>query len=34
VRLAARLTSWKIDIKALEPERMPTLQDIFQDIIE
>lgn len=34
VRLAARLTSWKIDIKALEPERMPTLQDIFQDIID
>ena len=34
VRLAARLTGWKIDIKALEPDRMPTLQDIFQDIID
>jgi N utilization substance protein A len=34
VRLAARLTGWKIDINALEPERMPTLHDIFQDIIE
>lgn len=34
VRLAARLTGWKIDIKALEPERMPTLHDIFHDIIE
>ncbi len=34
VRLAARLTGWKIDIVALEPERMPTLHDIFQDIIE
>ena len=32
VRLAARLTGWKIDINALEPERMPTLHDIFQDI--
>jgi len=34
VRLAARLTGWKIDINALEPERMPTLHDIFQDIIK
>ena len=34
VRLAARLTGWKIDINALEPERMPTLHDIFQDIID
>jgi N utilization substance protein A len=34
VRLAARLTGWKIDINALEPERMPTLHDIFQNIIE
>lgn len=33
VRLAARLTGWKIDIKALEPERLPTLQDLFEDII-
>jgi len=34
VRLAARLTGWKIDINALEPERMPTLHDSFQDIID
>ncbi|MCF7935394.1 MAG: transcription termination factor NusA [Synergistales bacterium] len=34
VRLAARLTSWKIDIKVLEPERMPTLQDLFEDIVK
>jgi len=33
VRLAARLTGWKIDIKVLEPERMPTLQDLFSDIV-
>jgi N utilization substance protein A len=33
VRLAARLTGWKIDIKVLEPERLPTLQDLFEDII-
>ncbi|MDR1132653.1 MAG: transcription termination factor NusA [Synergistaceae bacterium] len=32
VRLAARLTGWKIDIKVLEPERLPTLQDLFDDI--
>jgi N utilization substance protein A len=32
VRLSARLTGWKIDINALEAERMPTLHDIFQDI--
>ena len=32
VRLAARLTGWKIDINALEVDRMPTLQDIFNDI--
>ena len=34
MRLAARLTGWKIDIKAMEVERMPTLQDIFHDIVE
>jgi N utilization substance protein A len=32
VRLAARLTGWKIDIKVIEPERLPTLQDLFEDI--
>lgn len=34
VRLSARLTGWKIDIKPLEIDRMPTLQDIFHDISE
>jgi N utilization substance protein A len=33
VRLAARLTGWKIDIKVLEPERLPTLKDLFEDIM-
>jgi len=32
VRLAARLTKWKIDIKVLEPEKLPTLQDLFEDL--
>jgi N utilization substance protein A len=32
VRLAARLTGWKIDISPIEIDRMPTLQDIFHDI--
>ena len=34
VRLAARLTGWKIDINAIEVERMPTLQDIFHEVAE
>ncbi len=34
VRLAARLTGWKIDIKVIEPERLPTMQDLFEDIIK
>ncbi|MBQ9565006.1 MAG: transcription termination/antitermination protein NusA [Synergistaceae bacterium] len=34
VRLAARLTGWKIDITSMEAERMPTLQDIFHDVTE
>ncbi|MDR1649594.1 MAG: transcription termination factor NusA [Synergistaceae bacterium] len=34
VRLSARLTGWKIDINALEVDRMPTLSDIFHDITE
>ncbi|GHV48272.1 transcription termination/antitermination protein NusA [Synergistales bacterium] len=32
VRLSARLTNWKIDIGALEVDRMPTLSDIFNEI--
>jgi N utilization substance protein A len=34
VRLAARLTNWKIDINPLEVERMPTLSDIFHDFVD
>lgn len=33
VRLAARLTGCKIDIKVVEPEKLPTLKDLFEDII-
>ncbi len=33
VRLAAKLTGWKIDITPIEPERMPTLKDIFSDVL-
>ena len=32
VRLAAKLTGWKINIQSIEPERMPTLKDIFHDV--
>ena len=32
VRLAAKLTGWKIDITTIEPDRMPTLKDIFSDV--
>ena len=32
VRLAAKLTGWKIDITPIEPDRMPTLKDIFSDV--
>ena len=32
VRLAAKLTGWKIDISTMEPDRMPTLKDIFHDV--
>ena len=34
VRLAAKLTGWKIDIKTIEPDRMPTLKDIFKEAID
>ncbi|MDR1733133.1 MAG: transcription termination factor NusA [Synergistaceae bacterium] len=34
VRLSARLTGWKIDISAIEVDRMPTLSDIFHDFVE
>ena len=32
VRLAAKLTGWKININTIEPDRMPTLKDIFHDV--
>lgn len=32
VKLAAKLTGWKIDIAPAEPDRMPTLKDIFSDV--
>lgn len=32
VRLAARLTGWKIDINPLETDKMPTLQDLFDNL--
>lgn len=34
VRLAAKLTGWKIDIHVMEPDRLPTLQDLFEDIVK
>ncbi len=32
VKLAAKLTGWKINVTTLEPDRMPTLKDIFHDV--
>ena len=34
VRLAAKLTGWKINVTPVEPDRMPTLKDIFHDVFE
>ncbi len=34
VRLAAKLTGWKINVTTVEPDRMPTLKDIFHDVFE
>ena len=34
MRLAARLTGWKIDIKVKEEEKLPTMKDLFMDISE
>lgn len=34
VRLAARLTGWKIDIKVKEGEKLPTMKDLFIDIAD
>lgn len=32
VRLAAKLTGWKLNIATIEPDKMPTLKDIFHDV--
>ena len=32
VRLAAKLTGWKVNIETIEPDRMPTLKDIFHEV--
>ena len=34
VKLAAKLTGWKINVTTVEPDRMPTLKDIFHDVFE
>ena len=34
VRLAAKLTGWNLNIATLEPEKMPTLKDIFHEVFE
>ena len=34
VKLAAKLTGWKINVTTVEPERMPTLKDIFHEVFE
>ena len=34
VRLAAKLTGWKVNIATVEPDRMPTLKDIFHEVFE
>ena len=34
VRLAARLTGWKIDIKVKDEEKLPTMKDLFMDFSE
>jgi len=32
VRLAAKITGWKIDIKVLEAEKLPTMKDLFINV--
>ena len=34
VKLAAKLTGWKLNVTAVEPDRMPTLKDIFHEVFE
>ncbi len=34
VRLAAKLTGWKLNIVTVEPDKMPTLKDIFHEVFE
>ena len=32
VKLAAKLTGWKLNVTTVEPDRMPTLKDIFHEV--
>lgn len=34
VRLAAKITGWKIDIKVLESEKLPTMKDLFVNVAD
>ena len=34
VKLAAKLTGWKLNVAGVEPDRMPTLKDIFHEVFE
>ena len=34
VKLASKLTGWKINVATMEPDRMPTLKDIFHEVFE
>ena len=34
VKLAAKLTGWKLNVMQSEPDRMPTLKDIFHEVFE
>jgi len=34
VKLAAKLTGWKLNVAPVEPDRMPTLKDIFHEVFE
>ena len=34
VKLAAKLTGWKLNVTPVEPDRMPTLKDIFHEVFE
>lgn len=34
VKLAAKLTGYKINVQTIEPDKMPTLKDIFSDVFD